>query len=221
MSDYLDEAMEKEYSLSSTFFGHLTADVYPCVLVKGMGKVGFNPQIHSADQRRLAITLSIQPLARPDGTVGKPYERNLIAESKEWANVTKVSLTKISSSLKAANGKYVQVKLVPTGGKFTGKDGAQRDETAFSFEAIYDSVEACQQAASTAGRGDGAAAQPTVPPPPDANAERELALSFLPALWNSASKDRAQMEKFLTNNSIVNKHFQIDSPEVVAIMGDK
>ena len=47
----------------SFFYGQIAMDVWPCVLVKGQGKVPFDPQAHSADQRRTAIKLSISPLA--------------------------------------------------------------------------------------------------------------------------------------------------------------
>jgi len=54
------------------------------VLERGIGKVEFDPQMHSQDQRRTAIDITVRPLVE----MGLTFDltRNMIAESREWAS---------------------------------------------------------------------------------------------------------------------------------------
>ena len=69
--------MDAEYNPKRIFLGAVNVDVFYCVLVKGLGKVPFDPNQHNQDQRRTSIDITIDPL--PDSKSIYPIERDMIA----------------------------------------------------------------------------------------------------------------------------------------------
>ena len=69
----------------NTYFALVACDAWPCVLVKGQGKVAFNAQQHKIENRVTAIDISLQPLAEQN--VNFPLVRNMIAESPAWIKI--------------------------------------------------------------------------------------------------------------------------------------
>ena len=224
-NDPFDDAMNAEYKPQArTFFGDVAVDIYYAVLVKGTGKVPFDPNQHDQDKRVTAITLTINPLASSRAQF--PIERELIAESKEWAQITKPGLRELNTDLRAINGKWAQVELVPTGQKYTNKNGETKERTAIKFLAIFNTEDECQKASdafwATRGNGNGstAATQPT----PNGNgngqsdAERMTAQKFLAPLWAASGKDMNKFAQSLANNPLTSKYFDLNSPEVLSVV---
>lgn len=226
--DAWDAAMEaKPLPNIMTLFGELQADVWPCALVKGQGKVPFDPQVHNPDQRRTAIDLILCPLR----TDFRNTERHLIAESNAWAKIMLPSLKALGTDLRTVNGKYVQVQLVPTGRKYTKKteqpDGTvteeEKEETTFKFVAVYDSLEACTDASNALYHNNGASTEAApAPAQPQSNGKtqmtRQAAAGFLLPMWTAAGKDRDKFLATIAANPMLADHFTADSPEVLALI---
>lgn len=222
-----ESAMKAEYNPSRTYFGEVNIDTWFCVLVKGQGKIPFDPGIHSADQRCTAIEITIYPLSTRANA--KPLKRELIAESREWAQIIKPSLVALNTDLRALNGRWVQVESVPTGQKYQDKaTGELRDSTTFKFVALYDSEEACQKAADAffASRGhadtEHSATQEAGSSPPNGNGandkERETAAKFLPALWKASGGDVFKFGQMIASNQLTSKYFDLQSKEVLDLI---
>jgi len=221
--DPFEAAMEAEApSGPRTVFGEVQVDVWPCVLRKGEGKIPFDPSQHSIDERRTAIDITLIP-TRGDYNI----ERHLIAESTEWAKIVKPSLREIGIDLRALNGKFVQAQLVPTGRTYVNAQGETKENTTFKFVAVYPDMESCIDAANeffksrgNGGNGDSQPAPVQTQPvaPAQNNRERETALKFVPALWKSAGGDINKLAELLANNPLTKKYFDINSPEVVALV---
>src|SRR4051812_36836343 len=107
-----DDAMNAEAPTGSRMaFGSIEVDLWKCILVKGTGKVLFDTTAHGADQKRTAIDLSLIPLQTARNH--EAIKRNLIAESKEWTQIMRPSLTALGTDLRGINGRFVQVEYVP------------------------------------------------------------------------------------------------------------
>ena len=221
--DPLDAAMDAEAPLSiRTVFGEVQVDTWWCALVKGEGKVPFDPAVHSTDARRVAIDMTIIP-TKGDYNV----KREIIAESNDWAKIIKPSLRALNIDLRAINGRFVQLQMVPAG-KYTDKNtGETKERTMPKFVAIYPGLDECLAAAdeffNKPSSGSSAIAPAPAPtaPAPNGNgnpAERETAKKFLPALYKSAGGDVSKLAELLANNPLTKKYFDISSPEVVALV---
>lgn len=216
-TDPMQSAMETELR-PRTYFGQVQTQAYYAALVKKVGKVPFDPNQHSTDQRVTAIEISISPL--PGGPIDNPIDRELIAESSDWTKVIKPSLLALSTDLRSINGKWAQVQLIPVG-TYTKKDtGEEKTRTMFKFVALYDTEDACR-AASDAFFHKSDAPAPTAAPAPVANgnnAERAAAAKFLAPLWNASGKDITKFATMIANQPPLAKHFDINSAEVAAVI---
>jgi len=127
------------------YYGQLHIDAWFCILVKGTGKVLFDPQAHNVDQRCTAIAMSMIPLS--DMNITFKLEREMIAEGREWAGIVLPSIKAAGvASVKSASGKFAKLQQVPTGRKYRANSGEEREATTFKVLAIYESEEACRQA---------------------------------------------------------------------------
>lgn len=206
-----------------TVFGEMEIDTWPCILVKGTGKVQFDPMQHDTDQRRTAIDLRLIP------TKGEfNYERNLIAESNEWAKIVLPSLKALGTDLRSLNGRFVEALLVPTGQTYEDKNtGEKKDRTTFKFIRVFGEMDECFAAADEffASRRGGNGSSQAAPAPAPASTEpatlmeKDTALKFLQPLWSACKGDRARFLQQLAGNSLLNKHFNETSPEVTALFG--
>jgi hypothetical protein len=219
-------AMDPAAATSSdrTYFGPVDiVDVWACVLEKGIGKRPFDSTRDSIDQRRIAIKLSLSPL-RGEFDV----KQETINTEKVWKNYTLPSLQKLGLDLRTLKGKYVQVKRVPTGDFFVGKDGERKDRTALVFVDVYPDRDACQRAAdefwekrksadasNTNTQSTAASAQAQ---PPTDMAEREFAKSSLSMLWQVSGQNKDQFLAMIKSNEMIAKYFDETSDEVQAIL---
>lgn len=217
--DILDDVMTPNYTEGpKTFFGRFDVDVHHVVLTKGVrGGVPFDASQHKAEQRCTAIDISIAQLdpSRPS------IDRNVIAESKEWAKLILPSLQALGVTVKGLVGKYVRVESVPTGQKYTNAAGEEKERTTLKFVQVFESADECQEASDVywstrrMSNGDSQAALDSS----TANAERDTAKKFLPALWKRANNDIEAFGKLIAGNPIVSRHFDLSSPEVIDLVG--
>jgi hypothetical protein len=133
------------------YYGQLAIDAWFCKLVKGQGKVAFDPQVDNPDQRCTALTMSMLPLAEMN--IRFELKRETIAESREWAGIILPSIKAAGApSVREANGKWAKMQQVPSGRKYRAKDanghpnGEEREATTFKVLAIYADEAACRQA---------------------------------------------------------------------------
>ena len=222
-----------------TYFGQMRVDVWYCALVKGQGKVPFDPGQYSQDQRCTAIDLALSAIGN-----NRSYEvkRELIAESRDWARIVKPSLVALAIDLRGLNDRWVQAELVPTGQTYIDKEGIKKDRTTLKFLAVYQDENECRvgmgqyfaaiKAAGEAAHGPQAefeaATQAPAPKPANGNGtaapdpERATAAKFLPSLWASAKAggDGAitRFGEMLAKNPVLSKHFTMDSAEVQALV---
>jgi hypothetical protein len=210
---------------SAVYYAQVQCDAWFCALVKGQGKVVFDPNVHPIDQRRTAINLSLAPIA--EQTVQFPLVREMIAESVEWAKIIWPSARALGiTSARELHGKWAKVEIVPTGRKYTNRSGEEKEATTFKFAALYPD-EAAARAAYLAG---GQATEPTPASTPSTPAptngapattnpkERETALAFLKVLVPQWGMDFDKVAAGIASNPVIARHFTVQSPEVVELM---
>ncbi len=234
---YSDADTAKANGGKRHYFGSLLVDAYNAVLVKGQGKVVFDPLQHGADQRVTAIEIVLTPLPRP-GATEYQIRREIIAQSAEWTKTVRPSIEKLGLTLKGLNNKWAQIDMIDTGRTYTNKNGETKSATSIRFLAVYESQRECQDACDAyyAGRArqrEAAEATQPAPAPTPANgtngmngtndAQRATAAKFLPALWNSARSGGADgtVDRFLNSiqkNPLTARYFDINSSEVIEII---
>ena len=208
------DAAENAQEQPRVFFGEVQFNLWFCVLQKGIGKVPFDSAQHQPGQRRTAVDISIIPL--PSRNLDFITERNLLAESRQWAGMVLPSIKALSTSPKALNGKWVKYELVRTGRTWTSNtDGETKHETVPKFLAVYNTEQEAEAAAAALFGGEEPA--PVAEAPAD-DPERETAAKFLPAFWAQAGQDVAAFMGLVQGNPLTSKFFDLNSPEVMAIV---
>lgn len=208
-------------------FGKVEISAWACALVKGTGKVPFDPSVH--ERRFTAIDVYIAPLPEIDVKYPKSLEDHWIAEFAEWAKLTLPSIKALGiDNVRELNGRYARVARVPNGKKYEKKDpntgqgtGEMKDETTFKFVALFADEDACRTAYLAAG-GQPAGNGNNVPVviPPDNNTEMATAYAFLKVIvtnaargatnWNDA---KAKVATALIQYPTVAKFYTADSME--------
>lgn len=218
------EPTKIEYS--NDVYGQIEFDIWYCVLQKGVGKLVYDPQAHTPNQRRTAVTVNLNDIG------GNNYKRDFIAEipTDGWAGVTLPSLKALGvSDLQSINGAYVHAEMVKFG-TYTKSDGSEGVRTAPKVLQFYKTLEECAAAAQGGSVHSTQADWLTDPAPVNGGnghapaggneAEKQVALAFLPAIVKSAVRgngvDSAVLEAALKSNPILAKYFNIGSPEVMA-----
>lgn len=230
--------------LASGFWGKVEIDVWTCALVKGVGKVPYNPAEHG--QPNTAIDLAILPLPEQNVQNTKACERHLIAESTEWSKITWQSLKDLGiTSVKDVREKWAHVEAVPTGktyDKVNDQTGEKetRDKTEFKFIALFDNEEACLHdfqnsgsyvPASNQAANPAPAAQPAATPAPAAPAapagQENVAIQFLRVIVKNACKDSKDLETIrnavatqIAGYPVVKNVFTVDSPETMNLIAE-
>lgn len=155
--DFLEEAWESKAPppRPKVYFGKMRIDYWDGVLVPGKGKVPFNKNEHSEDDKVHVLKLSLDTL--PSAPQQFTTEREIIAESPDFDKHLRPSLAAINRRLHELRDAYCQVELVPSR-KYKNAAGEEKQATAFVVKAIYPSEAACEAAAAEVFKKHGAPA---------------------------------------------------------------
>lgn len=215
------------------YFGEIALHVQFVNLQKGQRKEIFDAQIHDARNRRTEVEITILPLVESGLT--NPLQRSVIAESAEWKNIVWPSLRALGvadgDAFRKLHGQFAAVEFATTGRKYTNKDGEERDSTTLKFTAIYPN----EATATAAWRGERGGSQPAATNgngnanghtnghtngngSAATDAERAAMAAFIPSLVKQANRDPNRLAEIFASNPMINKHFNVNSPEVVAAM---
>jgi hypothetical protein len=219
--DAFDAATNPELPSYDTF-GEISIDAWFCVMKKGEQRRAWVDGSDAIADRNTAIDIIIHPLDEMNQKYQQ--ERSLIANSNSWAKFTWPSLQKLGiANVREAKNKFCKVKMVPTGRKYTGKNGDQREETTFEFLALYNSKQDCQAAYAATRRGE--AGQPATTTVLPVDPEKQNAYKFAAAIVKNISKETTDFNELtvriaekIAGMPVVAKHFTIDSPEVVDLI---
>ncbi len=184
----------KSYDL----FGMVEINAWACALVKGQGKVPFDPQ-NASHKRYTAIDVFIQPLVEMDVRYPKSCEEHWVAEFPEWAKITLPSIKAAGfDNVREINGKWARVARVPNGKKYEKKDratgqptGEFAEETTFKFVEFYASEDACRAAYLANGGQPVATATET----PVAQGDEATAYAFLKVIVSNATRGKSSIEE--------------------------
>lgn len=210
------------------YYGQLHIDAWFCILVKGTGKVLFDPQQHNPDQRCTAINMSMVPL--PEMKITFKLEREMIAESREWAGVVLPSIKAAGvASVRDLTGRFAKMQQVPSGRTYRKKDtdgkatGDEREATTFKVLAIYDSEAACRQA-YYAETGKAPEADEPIPGFDDAPAKPAgqitAARQFIGVFAKQKGYDLEATRALCRQQPVITKAIDVDSDEFVAIVAE-
>jgi len=198
------------------YFGQVMVSSRFVVLVKGTGKVDFDPTANKISDRRTEIKVELLPL--PEHEARFPLNRDMLAESNEWIKITLASLRDLGVEPRNLNDRWCSVILAPTGRSYQDKNGNQKEASTFKFLAFYADEDACRKAYEDEnGKADEAGAQPQA----QSNPARETAAKFLAAVWKQCNGDLGLLEQKINTMPVLKQHFVIDSPEVMALLEEK
>lgn len=215
-------AMEPpEITYTNDVYGQIEFDIWFCVLQKGVGKVPYDPQSHAPNQRRTAVTVNLNDIG------GNNYKRDFIAEiaTDGWVGVTLPSIKALGvADLSKFNGSYVHAEMVKIG-TYKKSDGTEGTRTAPRVLAVYKDVDECAAAAQGGATQADWMTDPATAPKTNGNgaavndAEKQIALSFLPAIVKGCVRgngvDSPALDAAIKGNPILNRYFNLGSPEVM------
>lgn len=217
--------MERQFA---TVYGLIEFDIWFCALVKGTGKVPYDPAVHNG-QRLTNVGLAIQPIM---GSYRFPIERSFIAEFKQdgWLSVTHPSLKALGENPSTINGKYVKAELVKYG-EYTAATGEVKPKTAPKILAVYQNEDEAMAAANAELTQVHHTSVEDIPTGLPANghtngnsnqgndAERATAKAFLVPMLKPARNgngiDLNKVGEIIKSNPLLSKYFDLTSPEVI------
>jgi hypothetical protein len=205
-----------------SYFGQIDIDAWHCVLIKGRGKVPFDPAQHSRADRRTAITIALLPL--PEMKVQFEIKRDLVAESHEWTKFMLPSLKALGlANVRDANGRWAKMQQVGTGRTYRNAKGEEKEATAFKFLALYADEATCRAtyAVEAAGHanGNGQAAATATATVADANA-LNVARPFIAAFARQNQFDIEKTRAACRSQAIITKAIDVDSETFVNIVAE-
>lgn len=189
--DPFDDAMT---DAPNTFAGRCSISAWTCVLIKGQGKVPYDPQQHQGMKTSTAIEITIEPLD-PTRQLIQRDMLNWTADFKSDLSARRwkpslPGLPRLSvcqeqvNPLKSLNGLWVSGEFVPRPDNKAGETW-----TTLKFLAVYASEQECRAAIE-------GPAQPTAP---TGDPQRALA-AFLPALWVRRARIRMPSIPMIAGN---------------------
>ncbi len=206
--------------MARAYYGQIQLDIWFCALVKGTGKVPYDPTVHK--QRATAVNISVLPLSEQNVTFD--LRRELIAESHEWAGIVWPSLKALGiASTRAANNQWVKMQQVPSGRKYRNSSGEEKESTTFKFLSLYPDETACRAAyLADTGRSDAAAApaQPAQPaqaplenaaPASETDHALKVAIPFINAFAKQADFDLEVTKTMCKKQAVITKAIDVES----------
>lgn len=207
-----------------SYYGQIQADAWFCALVKGTGKVPFDPAQHKPEQRCVAVDISLIPL--PEQNVRFDIRRETIAESREWAGIIWPSLKALGlSNAREADGKWAKMQQVPSGRKYRTSGGEEKEATTFKFLALYPNEDACRDAYHTEVKRQPDATAPeeqtTAQTPGNGNGKaRETAVQFIAAFAKMNKYDVDATRKACAGQPAITGAIDVNAPEFVQIVAE-
>jgi len=217
-ADPFNDAMTDE---PRRFFGRVDVDARTVVLIKGQGKVPYDPQVHAGQKTSTAIEFTISPC---DPTQ-KLIQREMLNWTADFKGVCRPSIENLASQiahfksltvgqfnpLKEISGMWVSGEFVPRPDNKPGETW-----TTLQFDGIYVDEPACRAAAGIEGNGETPGFEPAQPAPTQEHidAVRASMAAFLPALWAQAGNEYAKFLDLIDANPMLSEHFNSTSPEV-------
>lgn len=207
--DPFDDAMT---DAPNTFAGRCSISAWTCVLIKGQGKVPYDPQQHQGMKTSTAIEITIEPL---DPT-RQLIQRDMLNWTADFKSVVRPSVEALAARiaeivslpqeqvnpLRGLNGLWVSGEFVPRPDNKAGETW-----TTLKFLAVYANEDECRAAVEG----------PSAPAAPAADPQRAALAAFLPAMWTQAGHDPAAFHKLIAGNPILSPFFNEQSIEVMAL----
>ena len=211
-------------------WGQVSIAVWAAALVKGQGKVPYDPKVH--DRMVYAIDISVVPITLQNSRIA---ERSILQTSKEWKLIQE-SIKACGIQPSEIDGKYVRVKFEPTGEVYTNSSGETKNKTYMHFVKVFNSVEECEKDFKE--NNFNVTIEPAVESPAPATQQAQIsteiaiavgtppyetALRFLGAAVRSATKgktkdDLESIKKFvgarIQGSPLMSKYFTEESDEV-------
>ena len=211
---------------AAEYFGQINIDTWYCVLEKGTGKIQFDPKTHSADARRTAIDMVLNPLAELN--ISFEVSRSLVAESADWAKIVLPSIKQFGLSPRELNGKWVKLQFKGTGRKYTNRDGEEKENTTFEFLKLYQSEAECRADYSgDSGAVGGVVNSVSANLIGSDDKEKTTALAFLKSFVEVACKNNTELDKIratvstnISGTPLLAKYFTVDSAEVTTLIAN-
>lgn len=209
------------------YYGEVDIDAWFCALIKGQGKVPYDPVAHKDLNRCTAVDLTVTPIAEMN--LQFALQRSMIAESREWAGIVWPSAKELGiTSVRDLKGKWVKVIQAPTGRKYRGNDGTEREATTVKFLAVYGSVDECLAAyyAETGAEPDIADVDdepiPGFEPADAGNGQNgmETARPFIHAYAKVNGYDVEKTREACRAQTVITNAIDVDSDEFVEIVGE-
>lgn len=236
MDDPLDAATNATLR-PREYYGQLSVDAYFAKLVKGTGKVPFDSQKDPIEQRVTAVTLALTPL--PECDLSFNLAREMIAESVEWVRVVWPSLRAAGvQSAKSADGIWVRLIQEPTGRKYRGRDGAEREASTFKVLGAFADESACRAAyLAASGKVEtskqdafadefgealstGGSSHKTQPVAQPQAKQKETAAAFVAALAKQHHGDMAAIKAAVASIPLITNAFDPESEEFAQIVAE-
>lgn len=134
--DILDEPVVQP---AFEIWGQAFVAVWKAALVKGEGKVPFDPKVHK--NMVYAIDLSILPIDEQDA---RTAERKLIQTSIEW-ELTQRSIKDLGIAPSEIDQKFVKIAFEQTGETYTNSNGEVKNKTFIKFLKVFKDVDECRR----------------------------------------------------------------------------
>jgi len=205
---------------ASHYFGRLQVDAQFVVLKKGQPKQVWQ-EGEPTEGRTTEVIIRLNPLDVTGMT--RMVERNVLSNSGEWSRIVWATLKDLGvKSLRDIEGRWAHIEMVPSGRKWTNKEGAEVIGSTFKFVGLYDLESDCVKAWESF---QGVTEAHSAPPQAQAvqpainEAEKAAASQFLRLIVDANRNDHAALANALASMSPINKYFTISSPEVIALLG--
>jgi hypothetical protein len=233
--DAADQASEEtaKSGFSSEIWGQVNIQAWDCALVKGTGKVPFDPSQHK--RKSVAIDLFIYPISEMN--LEFPVERHFVDFEPAWYKLTKQSAHDIGiAHVRELQDKFVKVELIETGETYE-KNGKTVKKTTPKFLIVFPDQSACvnNYMNSEVDAGglpweDPNKAKVEEPQINGDSPEKAVAIKYLKPFVAGAinqsktngSIDLVKLEAILApmlaTQTLLNKYFTVNSPEVTELV---
>lgn len=198
-------------------------------------RVAYDPDRHTPDQAIDTLDVTATPL-NPRFQV---IERSMFARSPEF-DVFRESVHALNLKLRDLDGAFCHIRFVPDRrlGKYTDRNGNERERTALTIVSTFPTAEACEAAAeaffaerrggaSAVAPEEGATQTPPVASAPDPRGadgwtdaertERATLIAFLPSFAQGAA-DRGAVFAKLAPDPRLARYFRPTDADVVAVL---